>query len=102
MFGADMDGPECKPKGSAFLRGVDVDNYDIDGLRKWYDIFSDMVATEEAFDTSACMLEGYSVQGVQAVPEESTAFPHRHQRLLLYVCGSPPRVSDAGKAPNQK
>ncbi len=78
-----MDGAECQPKGSAFLRGIDVDNYDIDALRNWYDIFSDMLATEEAFAGSVCMLEGYSVQAVQAVSAESTTFPHRHQRLLL-------------------
>jgi hypothetical protein len=80
---ADTNDPNCQPQGTAFFRGIDVNRYEIPALRNWFDIFSDMLATEEAFANSICLLEGYSVQGVQAVLAESTAFPHRHQRLLL-------------------
>jgi hypothetical protein len=80
---SDANDPNCQPQGTAFFRGIDVIRYEIPALRNWFNIFSDMLATEEAFAGSICLLEGYSVQGVQAVPAESTAFPHREQRLLL-------------------
>ncbi|KAK4151547.1 6-hydroxy-D-nicotine oxidase [Chaetomidium leptoderma] len=83
LLGADVDGPNCKPTGTAMVRAADVVDYDIDALRNWYDIFSDTVATEKGLAKSICLLEGYSVQAVQAVPAASTAFPHRRQRLLL-------------------
>jgi hypothetical protein len=84
ILGVDAaSGPICQPQGTAFLRGIDVDRYEIDAVRRWYDIFSEMLASEELFARSMCMLEGYSVQAVQAVPSDSTAFPHRDQRLLL-------------------
>ncbi|KAK4098875.1 FAD-binding domain-containing protein [Parathielavia hyrcaniae] len=83
VLGVDLNGPGCQPQGTALLRAADVDRYDIDALRNWFDIFSQMLATEKAFAGSACLLEGYGVQGVQAVPSDSTAFPHRDKRLLL-------------------
>ena len=83
VMGNDVDGPDCQPKGSAVLRAADVDRYEVVALRIWYTIFSKMVATAPDLANSFCLLEGYSVQAVQAVPADSTAFPHRSQRLLL-------------------
>lgn len=80
---ADANSIHCQPKGTAWFRGIDVNHYELPALRAWFDIFSKMLASEEAFAGSFCILEGYSVQGVQAVPAESTAFPHRDRRLLL-------------------
>jgi hypothetical protein len=82
-LGTDINSSVCRPQGTAFSRGVVVDSYDTRALRRWYELFSQMVLSEEGLARSFCMLEGYSVQAVQAVPSESTAFPDRSQRLLL-------------------
>ncbi|KAK3301708.1 uncharacterized protein B0T15DRAFT_544414 [Chaetomium strumarium] len=82
-LGTDINNPICQPQGTAFLRGAVVDAYEVRALREWYTLFSEMLVSEEGFAHSFCMLEGYSVQAVQAVPSESTAFPDRRQRLLL-------------------
>ncbi|KAK4239566.1 6-hydroxy-D-nicotine oxidase [Achaetomium macrosporum] len=83
VMGTDMNSPVCQPQGTVFLRGAVVDTYETGALRKWYNLFSEMLRSEEAFAHSFCMLEGYSVQAVQAVPSDSTAFPDRKQRLLF-------------------
>lgn len=82
VLGADANSQHCQPKGTGFMRGIDVNHNELPALRAWFDLFSDMLASDEAFSGSFCFLEGYSVQGVQAVPAESTAFPHRDRRLL--------------------
>ncbi|KAL2131986.1 hypothetical protein VTI74DRAFT_4387 [Chaetomium olivicolor] len=82
-LGTDKNGPFCQPQGTIMFRGFDVNEYDLVALREWFSIFTKMLETEEAFAHSFCMLEGYPVQGVQAVHAESTAFPHRGQRLSL-------------------
>ncbi|KAK4120303.1 FAD-binding domain-containing protein [Parathielavia appendiculata] len=83
VLGVDLSGSECQPQGTALLRAADVDRYEIIALRNWFETFGKMLATEEGLAKSVCILEGYGVQGVQAVPSDSTAFPHRDKRLLL-------------------
>ncbi|KAK4031275.1 6-hydroxy-D-nicotine oxidase [Parachaetomium inaequale] len=75
--------PQCQSQGTVLMRGVYVDRYEIDALRHLFDLLSDMLATEPALANSRCVLEGYSVQGVQAVPSDSTAFAHRDKKLLF-------------------
>ncbi|KAK4039499.1 6-hydroxy-D-nicotine oxidase [Parachaetomium inaequale] len=82
-LGVDFAGVYCQDQRTAYIRAIDVDRYDIAALRNWFDVYSEMLAAEPALAKSVCMLEGYSVQAVQAVPADSTAFPHRHQRLML-------------------
>ncbi|KAK4118888.1 FAD-binding domain-containing protein [Parathielavia appendiculata] len=83
VLNLDVNDPQCQPQGTVLMRGVYVDRYDIDTLRNWWEVFSDMLATEPAFANSICLLEGYSMQGVQVVPSDSTAFAHRDKRLLF-------------------
>lgn len=61
---------------------MDVDSYDVKGLRKSYNAFRDMIRAEPALSLSMAYLEGYSLQAVQAVPYESTAFALRNRKLL--------------------
>lgn len=61
---------------------MDVDSYDIPALRQSYNAFRDMIRTEPALSASMAYLEGYSLQAVQAVPYESTAFALRDRKLL--------------------
>lgn len=56
---------------------------DIPSLREAYDSFATLMQDVPAFNTSFFLLEGYSVQAVQSVLANSTAFPHRGDTLLL-------------------
>ncbi|CAP65704.1 uncharacterized protein PODANS_7_890 [Podospora anserina S mat+] len=82
-YAADQYACQTDGQGNRLLRGIDVDQYDVKSLRKWYDAFAATLMTEPAFQTSFCILEGYSTQAVQAVPDKSTAFALRGERLLF-------------------
>ena len=73
----------CQPLGNVGMWPSDVSKYHIPAIRKWYDIFDHMVNTEEALSGSATLLEQYSTQAVVAVPDASTAFAGRKERLIL-------------------
>lgn len=85
IAGYTTDGYLCQYKGKLALLPADVKFYEIAALRKWYDLFDEMVNTQPALSGSFCLLEGYSTQAVERIAEESTAFPHRKEKLLLYV-----------------
>lgn len=77
------DDPPCQRRGVAMSFPIDLKSYNVPALRLVYDAFSDIMQRVPAFNESVFLLEGYSVQGVQAVPAATTAFPHRSQNLLL-------------------
>lgn len=83
VLGAGLSGPLCGIRQTAYLGEADVNKYNLADLRNWMNVFTAMLKAVPDLDNSICMLEQYSVQGVQAVPAESTAYPHRAQRLLL-------------------
>lgn len=71
-------------KGAALLRfPIYLKHYNVTAMQQVYDAFNDMMVRQPAFNNSFFLVEGYSVQGVQRVPSESTAFPHRDDDLLL-------------------
>jgi len=83
----------CQHKGNLALWSSDVKKYDIPAMRKWYNLFDQMVNTEEALSASGTLIEQYSNQAVVAVPEASTAYAGRKERLIpLYVYLSLPPV----------
>lgn len=82
-------------KGLAALRfPIDLQVYDIPAQRQIYDLFTSTIQETPALNTSLALFEGYPVQGVQAVPAASTAYPFRESHLLvspvmLFKEGSP-------------
>jgi len=68
---------------SALRFPTDLKSYNISAMRSIYEIFDNGITNEPQLSTSLMMIEGYSVQGVQAIPENSTAVPFRAERLLL-------------------
>lgn len=60
-----------------------LNSYNVTAVREVYDAFSRMMVQEPAFNNSFFLLEGYSVQAVQKIPADSTAFAHRDDNLLL-------------------
>ena len=84
VFGITLLDPACQQGNptNGMLRAADVEQYEVPALRKTYDLFSSKLSGDSRFAYSMIMLEGYSVQAVQAVPAESTAFGLRSQRVL--------------------
>ena len=71
-------------KGATILRfPIYLGNYNVTAMQQVYDEFNQMMVLQPAFNNSFFPAEGYSVQGVQRVPAESTAFPHRADNMLL-------------------
>lgn len=68
---------------SALRFPIDLKSYNISAMRSMYEIFDNGITNEPQLSTSLMMIEGYSVQGVQAIPEDSTAVSFRAERLLL-------------------
>lgn len=62
---------------------IDLYKYNVTAMRKLYDVLRQGVIDEPRLNGSVMLIEGFSVQGVQAVEEESTAVPFRKKRLLL-------------------
>ena len=78
-----MEGPNCDYAGAGGMWPADTVEYDVEAMKSWWDIFTEMVTTEPGLAGSATMIEGYSTQAVEAVPEASTAFALRGEKLLL-------------------
>lgn len=62
---------------------VDLYIYNISAMRSMYNVFAKGIRDAPGLNSSAMMVEGFSVQGVKAVPEKSTAIPFRGSRMLL-------------------
>ncbi|RYP61604.1 hypothetical protein DL769_007637 [Monosporascus sp. CRB-8-3] len=76
--------PPCQKAGLVNMRfPVDVETYNIRAQRQVYDLFASAIQETPALNNSLFLFEGYSLQGVKAVPSESTAFPFRGDNLLL-------------------
>ncbi|KAJ9610002.1 hypothetical protein H2200_006332 [Cladophialophora chaetospira] len=71
-------------KGATLLRfPIYLESVNVTALQQVYDAFDQMMVQQPAFNNSFFLVEGYSVQGVQKVPADSTAFPHRGVHMLL-------------------
>lgn len=80
----DMDAVPCQKSGNANLRfPIDIDVYNPAAVHKMYNRFAEVARQGGPFERSLVMLEGYSTQGVKAVPRESTAYPFRDDNLLI-------------------
>lgn len=78
------DSPACQKAGLANIRfPVDIQEYNPTAQRTAFDYFSKMTHQNPALTYSLFLFEGYSLQGVKAVPTDSTAFPHRDGNLLV-------------------
>ncbi|POS69298.1 hypothetical protein DHEL01_v212307 [Diaporthe helianthi] len=74
----------CQDAGTAGLRfPVDLLEYNVTALKNAYDIFATATQETPALNGSIFLFEGYSNQGVQSVPHESTAVSYRGDRLLV-------------------
>ncbi|KAH7403724.1 hypothetical protein BKA64DRAFT_777384 [Cadophora sp. MPI-SDFR-AT-0126] len=83
QLGNGYDGLACG-HGSVSLRfPIGAKAYNHKAQRAAYDKFAQVTSEIPALNGSFFLFEGYSTQGVKAVPEKSTAFPHRQDNLLI-------------------
>ncbi|KAF2096059.1 FAD-binding domain-containing protein [Rhizodiscina lignyota] len=91
----DEGGAGCA-RGLTGLRfPIIFDKFDVPAVRKVYNHYDKTLQQYPQFNGSFFLLEQYSTQAVKAVPDESTAFPHREYDLLLtpYIVYKPdPRM----------
>lgn len=77
------DSPACA-KGFVSLRyPIGLKSYNTAAVRKVYDEIDETFRNVPELAGSFFLLEGYSTQGVQAVNDQSTAFPHRSDEILV-------------------
>ncbi|KAL8990450.1 MAG: hypothetical protein Q9177_000900 [Variospora cf. flavescens] len=60
-------------------------NYNISSIRAVYELFKEQTLAVPALNLSTVVFEGYSLQGVKAVPAASTAYPHREDNILASI-----------------
>ncbi|RWA09270.1 hypothetical protein EKO27_g5840 [Xylaria grammica] len=83
-LGWDSDAPSCQNSGLANTRfPIDIRSYNVQAVRKAYDLFTDVTQKIPELNGSRFLFEGYSLQGVKAVPGESTAYAFREDNLLV-------------------
>ncbi|KAL2837840.1 hypothetical protein BJY01DRAFT_237701 [Aspergillus pseudoustus] len=82
-IGTDLKGKGCTRDGSKIRFPIGFSRYNAEAQREFFDAFAEGTAGDSPLNSSIVLLEQYSMQGVQAVPEESTAFPHRQDDLLI-------------------
>lgn len=81
---AGMQDLICQKNGDTYLRfPIDLKRYNATAQQQLYDTFAAGIKKEPAFIQSVILMEGYGVQGVQAVSDESTAYPFRDDDLLI-------------------
>lgn len=80
VAGAAYGTPACaKDSSSAMLFGVSLRRWNIAGLRATLDIYNTL---PPELRNSFVLLEAYSTRGVEAVPDDETAFPDRFNQIL--------------------
>lgn len=72
----------CDYGSSAQRFPIGLIDYNTTALRLVFDYYSNFSAQPE-FNNSLWLFEGYSDKGVKDIPENSTAFPHRADNLLM-------------------
>ncbi|PLB51157.1 FAD binding domain-containing protein [Aspergillus steynii IBT 23096] len=94
------DSPTCqKANMSNVCFPLSLQSYDIQAQRAAFDAFAKGTSETPGLNQSVIIFEGYPVQGVQAVPSESTAFPFREDSLLVapLVVYSDPALNDKAR-----
>lgn len=81
ISGADLT--EC-PGAKRAIASVMTLRYNVTTERTLYNLFNKKIAQYPALAPSAYLWhEGYATAGMQAIPSDSTAYPHRKENHLM-------------------
>ncbi|KAL2862722.1 uncharacterized protein BJX67DRAFT_375058 [Aspergillus lucknowensis] len=78
-----VDGNACSRDLNKVRFPIGFSRYNSQAQQEFFETFAESTAGSSPFNASVVLLEQYSMHGVQAVPKESTAFPHRRDNLLI-------------------
>ena len=105
--GISLDGPPCQKTGAANPRFlIYLPQYNPSAQVELYNHFAAATNASSPFANSLLMFEGYSMQGVQAVDETSSAYAFRGDNLLVaplvqYTPGGPALDQEAARLGNE-
>lgn len=75
--------PPCQKIGMANPRfPIYLESYNVPAQKKAWDVYAPAIQGSSPFNNSILMFEGYSTEGVHAVPLDSTAFAFRSENVL--------------------
>lgn len=78
------ESPFCQKTGLVNTRfPIDIEVYNTTAQVAAYELFASRTQEFPALNNSAFLFEGYTLQGVQAIPGESSAYPFRMDNLLV-------------------
>ncbi|KAJ5163151.1 FAD-binding type 2 [Penicillium coprophilum] len=81
--GIALDSPPCQNMGMANPRfPIYLEKYDVAAQKMAWDIYEPAVRGNSPFNFSIFMFEGYSFEGVHAVPSSASAFAFRSENIL--------------------
>jgi hypothetical protein len=83
LFGFGYKSPPCQPGINANFYPLSMYTHNITAQREAYDAFNELIVKYPAFGYSMLLDEGYSLQGMRAVPERSTAVADREYNILV-------------------
>ena len=78
-----MADPSCYHGVSAIQHPININAYNPKSMRRLLVKYKQVTDEYPALGNSFLMLENYGAAAVKAVPEESTAFPHRQDNILM-------------------
>ena len=85
--GTGVESPLCAHGLQRMDFAVELETYNVTAVRASFDAYTNLMrAIPEIQSTSSLVFENYALNAFQAVPAESTAYPHRyvnHQTLLI-------------------
>ncbi|KAI0414784.1 hypothetical protein F5X98DRAFT_236985 [Xylaria grammica] len=92
----DVDGPGCAYGMTSLRYPIGLTSYNVAAVRQVYDEIDNTFRRVPEVAGSFFLLEGYSTQAVQAVDPETTAFPHRDDKILItsYIMYTPNAAID--------
>ncbi|KAK2761776.1 hypothetical protein FQN54_001604 [Arachnomyces sp. PD_36] len=84
MTGSGAEDPLCTVKGQRIVQyPLGLLEYNVTTEREVYEYFRTFTVENPRYNRSTIVLETYSVIGMQAVPEEDSAYAHRADNLLV-------------------
>ena len=82
--GNALDSGPCQKSGLVNTRfPLDLKTYNTEAQREVYDLFASTLNKIPALNGSLFLFEGYPLQGVQALPSDSTAYPFHDNHLVV-------------------
>lgn len=78
----DVDDPLCSHGTQRMQFAADLLTYNVTTNRAIYEVYKNKTIGNPAFQGTIVVFESYSLQGIKAVPFNSTAYPHRGDNII--------------------